>query len=363
MWLNRALCETTNPPWRDRFPEIDSRAAAERIAGMVQRTPIVRFPDAWSPDGLEVHGKLECRQETGSFKSRGALNNILQLTDDERARGVVASSSGNHGRALAWAAKRAGVPATIVMPEDAYPNKIEACRAEGAEVVLASDRWRADEIVEELADPKGERRLVWVHPYDRDGTIEGAGTVGLEIAKEMTPAPDVVVLCVGGGGLSAGSALALRRDLGSNVVLLGAEPTGATAMATALREGEPVRLDEITSGVQGLTTPYAGARNVQICAAALDGALDVSDEAIFAAQKLLVSPDERHGWSGEVVEPAGAAALAVVRDNGFLDAVREVRALRGAPSEASTPLRVCVTISGGNPAPAQLASLRESVSR
>ncbi|MEM9378628.1 MAG: pyridoxal-phosphate dependent enzyme, partial [Planctomycetota bacterium] len=234
MWINEALGPSS---WTGVFPDVDSEEALRRISGSIERTPLVPLPGR-DTDALDLRGKLECRQVTGSFKARGALNNVLRLTDDERARGVVASSSGNHGRALAWAARRAGVPATIVMPRNAYPNKIEACRAEGAEVVLAPDRWQADVVAEDLA----REGRVWIHPYDRLGTIEGAGTVGLEIARDW-PEVDVVVLCVGGGGLSAGSALALRRTLGSDVVVLGAEPVGAAAMQAAMRAGGVVRLE------------------------------------------------------------------------------------------------------------------------
>ena len=130
------------------FEDIDFAAAAARIAAQVKRTPLLALP--CEDERIELRGKMENQQVTGAFKARGACNNIALLTAEERARGVVASSSGNHGRALAWAARCAGVPATIVMPQDAYPNKIEACRAEGAEVVLAKDRLDADVVTHVL---------------------------------------------------------------------------------------------------------------------------------------------------------------------------------------------------------------------
>ncbi|MEM9800218.1 MAG: pyridoxal-phosphate dependent enzyme [Planctomycetota bacterium] len=348
MWSNEALREA---PWEGAFPAIDFAAAAARIGDSIDRTPLLRLPG--SAEGLDLRGKMENRQVTGSFKARGALNNVLQLSADERAEGVVASSSGNHGRALSWAARRAGVPATIVMPKDAYPNKIEACRAEGAEVVLAPDRWQADVVAAELA----ESGKTWIHPYDRDGTIEGAGTVGVEIAEDW-PEVDVVVLCVGGGGLSAGSSLALRRALGARPVVLGAEPKGAAAMEAGLSAGKSVHLDAVTSAIQGLTTPFAGERNVRVCGAALDGVLTLTDEAIYAAQRTLVNDDAAAGWRAEVVEPAGAAAYAAVLDPRFESTVRAALARRTPVHDAGRPLRVAVTISGGNPAPAQLAALR-----
>ncbi len=337
--------------WAETYSEIDVEAAAKRIEGRVERTPLERLPHAAS--SLEIWGKMENRQATGSFKARGALNNLMELSDAERECGVVASSSGNHGQALAWAAKAAGARATIVMPKNAYPNKIEACRSHGAEVVLSEDRQLADVKAEELANGGA----VWVHPYDRAGTVEGAGTVGLEIAQDM-PEVDAVVLCVGGGGLSAGSSLALRRKLGSRVVIIGAEPIGAAAMATALAKGESVRLKEITSEIQGLTTIYAGHLNVAINGQALDAVITASDEDIYRAQKVLVNDDGAAGWSGETVEPAGAAAFAIARAEGFEDRLRALMKGRGLERADAPTLRVAVSISGGNPSPSQLAELR-----
>ncbi|QDV08906.1 Phenylserine dehydratase [Planctomycetes bacterium Poly30] len=348
MWTQSSALDQN---WAEAFPLIDVEAAARRIAGRVERTPLVPLP---SPTpALEILGKLENRQLTGSFKARGALNNVAQLREAERQRGVVASSSGNHGLALAWAASASGVLATIVMPKDAYPNKIEACRSHGAQVVLAEDRWSADDIAKELADSG----LVWIHPYDRAGTVEGAGTVGLEIAEDA-PELDAVVVCVGGGGLSAGTALALRRKLGHHVVIIGAEPEGAAAMEAALMRGESVRLATITSEIQGLTTPYAGHLNVAINSSALDAIMTVPDGEIYAAQRVLVNEDPAIGWAAETVEPAGAAAFAVVRASWFEPRLRQIMVARGIRRAAAPSLRVAVTISGGNPAPLQLAGLR-----
>lgn len=353
VWRNRSIGAQD---WDGLFPEIESAAASARIAGEVHRTAIVPLPRAAGDGPNQILGKMENRQVTGSFKARGALNNILTLTDEEKARGVVASSSGNHGRALAWAAARAGVRATIVMPENAYPNKIEACRAEGAKVVLSPTREDADETAAHLASPGGGGS-VWVHPYDRPGTIEGAGTVGLEIAEDAGEL-DAVILCVGGGGLSAGCALALRRARGGAVAILGAEPEGAAAMAEGLAKGESVRLPRISSDVQGLTTPYAGHQNVAVNLAVLDGIVTLNDDAIYAAQERLVNGDGAAGWEGEVVEPAGAAAFAAALDPRTDALIRSVLQERGSPRPEGVPLRIAVTISGGNPDPAQLASLR-----
>ena len=349
MWTQKSAMDQN---WAETYPEIDVEAAAARIEGKVERTALERLPHPTSSP-LEIWGKMENRQVTGSFKARGALNNLMELSASDRERGVVASSSGNHGQALAWAAKASGVRATIVMPKNAYPNKIEACRSHGAEVVLSEDRKLADVEAEALANAGA----VWVHPYDRAGTVEGAGTVGLEIARDM-PDVDAVVLCVGGGGLSAGSSLALRRALGPGVVIIGAEPTGADAMATALTKGESVHLQEITSEIQGLTTIFAGHLNVAINGQTLDAVMTVSDEEIYRAQRLLVNDDSTSGWKGETVEPAGAAAFAVARGDGFELRLRELMKGRGLERAEAPSLRVAVSVSGGNPSPSQIAELR-----
>jgi len=319
------------------FDHIDIDAAAARLEGVVRRTPLEPF--ASGDERVELRLKLENRQLTGSFKCRGAWNQLSQLGEAERAAGVIATSSGNHGRALAWAAKEAGVAATIVMPADAYPNKIAACRELGAEVVLGEDRAAAEAICRERVDAGA----VLIHPFDAERTIQGAGTVGLEIARDW-PEVEVVVLPVGGGGLIAGSSLALRRELGDRVRVFGVEPSGAPSMSLGLEAGGPVVLERITTEVQGLCPLSSGVLNIQICRETLDGVLHVEDEQVFAAQRQLVA-------AGEVVEPAGAAAAALVFEGRL---PLELVASRG-PED---PLRVAAVVSGGNPAPDQLAAIR-----
>ncbi len=330
--------------WR-RFAHIRIAEAAARLAGVVRRTPIVAIERRTSDDPrIELRAKLECRQETGSFKARGAWNQISQLSPAERRAGVVCASSGNHGKALAWAAQRAGVPATIVMPANAYPNKIQACRDHGAEVVLAPTREQAD--VECATRVKAGWTLV--HPYDSERTIQGAGTVGLEIAEQW-PEVDVVVVPVGGGGLVSGTSLALRQTLGDRVFIVGAEPKGAPSLTRGLAAGKPELLEKIESKVQGLTPLYSGQINIDIARAAVDAVVLFDDEAAFAGQKRLVA-------QGEVAEPAGAAAVGLV-----LAGLLPARILEGR--SASRPLRVVAVVSGGNPDPTQLESVRAEVER
>jgi threonine dehydratase len=332
---------TADSPWK-RFDSIRIADAAERVRGVVTRTPLQ--PLESGDPRIELRGKLENRQVTGSFKARGAWNQMSQLSAAQKAAGVVCASSGNHGKAVAWAAERAGTPATIVMPKNAYPNKIAACRAHGAEVVLADTRELADQICAERV--AAGRTLV--HPYDAERTLQGAGTVGLEIAEDW-PEVEVVVVCVGGGGLVSGSSLALRQTLGGRVKIFGAEPSGAPSLSRGVAAGKPVHLPDITSRVQGLTPTYSGQINVDVCRATLDGIVLLDDEQIFAAQAELVR-------QGETVEPAGAAAFAAVRARRLPEALFAGR-------EARNPLRVAVVVSGGNPDPAQLESVRAQVAR
>lgn len=317
---------------------ISFAAAAERLRGVVRRTPLVPFDVG--DERIELRLKLECLQETGAFKARGAWNQISQLSAAERAAGVVTVSSGNHGKALSWAAQRAGVRCTVVMPADAYRNKIEACREFGAEVVLGETRAQC----EILCAERVAAGATLVHPYDAARTIEGAGTVGLEIAEEW-PEVDVVVVPVGGGGLLAGSSLALRQTLGSRLLIVGCEPEGAPSMKLSLERGHAVALERITTKVQGLCPPHSGKLNTEICGRTVDSVVLMSDPQIYAAQAELVL---RGGWT---VEPAGACSVAVV-----LQGKLPQLALRGR--SISNPVRVVAVVSGGNPDPDQLARLR-----
>jgi threonine dehydratase len=328
----------SSPPSPAPIDRIRVREAAARLEGVARRTPLVRF--ASGDPRVDLRLKLECEQETGSFKVRGAWNQICRLDATGRAAGVIATSSGNHGKALAWAARRAGVQATIVMPADAYPNKIQACRDLGAEVLLGRDRIHA----EELCAERVASGATLVHPYDSERTIQGAGTVGLEIAEDW-PEVEVVVFPVGGGGLIAGSSIALRAELGPRVRIVGAEPEGAPTLTLALEQGRPVPLREITTSVQGLCPLSAGELNTAVCLQTVQAMRALDDGTILAAQAVLV---KRGGWT---VEPAGAAAAAVVLDRHLPGEWLEGRS-------ASNPLRVVAVISGGNPDPEQLESIR-----
>lgn len=302
----------------------------------MRETPLVGF--ASGDERIELRLKLENQQVIGAFKARGAWNQISQLSEAQRAAGVVATSSGNHATALAWAAARAGVPCTVFMPADAYPNKIESCRSHGARLELKQGREAAEAGCAEAV----AAGATLIHPYDARATIEGAGTVGLEIARQW-PQVEVCVFPVGGGGLIAGSSLALRRELGGAVRVIGVEPAGAASMKLGLKAGHQVALEQITTAVQGLCPIDSGVRNIDICAHTVDAMLTLEDATIFAAQRHLIVEG---GWT---VEPAGAAAAAAVF-YGALSAAPEGRT-------AADPLRVVAVISGGNADPSQVERL------
>ena len=321
-----------------RFRPEEIAAAADRLQGVTVPTPLRPWP---SGDPLiELRLKLENRQEVKAFKARGAWNQIAQLSTEEKRVGVVAASSGNHGQAVAWAAKRAGVAATIVMPEDAYPNKIAACRAHGANVVLTDSREAADDVV---AERVAEGRIL-IHPFDAERTVYGAGTVGLEIAREW-PEVEVVVFPVGGGGLIAGSSLALRSVLGDSVKVVAVEPAGAPNLTLGLAASRPIA-PQIDTVVQGLCPVAIGHLNLAICQATVDHVLLLEDRVILDSQRELV-------LGGEVVEPAGAAAPAAVLAGMIPETWTRSR-------DKEDPLRVAAVVSGGNPDPSQLDQIRSS---
>lgn len=328
----------------DPLASIDIPAAARRLEGVVERTPLRPFPGEVPDPRVELRLKLECEQLVRAFKARGAWNQVSQLDARQRAAGVVATSSGNHATALAWAAHRAGVKATVYMPQDAYPNKIAACRSHGAEVVLCPTRAACEQACAEAV----ARGATLVHPYDALRTIEGAGTVGLELLAQW-PEVEVVVVPTGGGGLLSGVAMAVRgargRAVPSPVTIIGVEPAGAPKMTRALAKGEVVHLERIETKVQGLCPPHVGRLTLEAVRRHVDQVETLDDAPILAAQRRLVLEG---GWT---VEPAGAAAVALV-----LAGKLPARLLEGR--SAANRLRVAAVVSGGNPDPAQLEAVR-----
>ena len=228
------------------------RAAHVRIAPYLVRTPLLRLPALDDALGCEVYVKAECMQRTGAFKLRGAMNKILTLTDAERVRGFVAASSGNHGRAVAYAAQRFGTHACIVMPRTAPPVKQAAIRALGAELVLCEASERFDVAARLCA----ERGATMVPPFNDPLVMAGQGTVGLEIL-EQCPALDALVVPVSGGGLIGGVSTAVKA-LAPRVRVFGAEPAALPRYRESLRAGHPVRVEQKRSVADALVAQRPG---------------------------------------------------------------------------------------------------------
>jgi threonine dehydratase len=285
-------------------------AARERIAGRVHRTPLLssataaRFLAAAGGPRIaddRLYLKAEHLQKTGSFKARGMTNRIATLDADQRARGAITMSAGNAGQAYAWAGHEAGVPITVVMATNANPTKVEACRGYGAEVVLEGTHvGEAFAALERIRDARG---LTFVHPFDDTAVVAGHGSVGLEVLEDL-PDVDVVVVGVGGGGLISGVAAAIRERRPA-VRVYGVEPTDAAAMTLAFEAGSPVQIQPRTVA-DGLAAPFAGNLTLAMCRRYLEGIVILTDAEIlsgvrFAAERMK-----------QVLEPAGAAALAAV---------------------------------------------------
>ena len=306
----------SRPP-RDAMPDVpafaDVEAAARRIAPHVRRTPVVTSPDLDREAGAEVAFKCENLQRAGAFKFRGAANAVLSLSGPEAAGGVSTHSSGNHGAALALAARLRSIPAVVVMPAGAPRVKRRAVESFRGEVVGCEPTLAAREAaLREVVRQRGGRV---VHPYDDFHVIAGQGTAALELIDDPKPAPwcdpltgplDAVIVPVGGGGLLGGSALVgARRGLR----VFGAEPAGADDAMRSLRAGRIVPVEAPDTIADGLRTSL-GERGFAIIRREVEDVLTVSEDAILAAMRLL--------WERTklVVEPSGAVPLAALLEHG-----------------------------------------------
>ena len=278
------------------------RAARERLRGVAVQTPVDRSRALSSICGEEVFVKCENLQRTGSFKIRGAYNRIVQLDESERAAGVVAASAGNHAQGVALAASLAGIEATVYMPESASLPKAEATKRYGAHVVLEGhDFGAAFKAAEEHAARTG---ATFVHPFDHPHVIAGQGTIGCEISEQMSQVGTVVVP-IGGGGLIAGIAAAIKA-LHPSARILGVQASGAASFPRSLAQGSPVTLDSMSTIADGIAANRPGDLTLAHVAELVDDVVCVSDDAIAEA---LVMTAERMKL---VLEPAGAAGVAAV---------------------------------------------------
>jgi threonine dehydratase len=304
------------------------RAAAAALEGVALRTPLIEAPRLAERLGVPVWLKCEQWQPIGAFKVRGAWTAVTRLPEAARSKGVIAHSSGNHGRAVAWVARRLGTRAVIVMNDNAPPIKVAAVRAEGAEVVLV-DRYIRQKTAEELAGREG---LAMIPPFEHPDVILGQATCALEILDQR-PEVSALLVPVGGGGLLGGSCVAAAA-LGSAAELIGVEPEGAAKLTAALAAGNPVALPATASIADGLLPVALGQIPWTHIGQRVHRALRIPDEAIGAAVRFLFQS------MGLRVEPSGAVAVA---------------ALLEGPYRPSGP--VAAILSGGNVDPDLFARL------
>ncbi len=288
----------------------DIYQARENIGGIIHHTPMFTSTSLNKLTGMKHYLKAENLQKTGSFKSRGAANKVNSL-DSQESNGVITVSSGNHGQATAYVAGALGIPAVIMVPEEVPRPKIEAARSYGAEVIVEGSLNDLDEIIGRAIFIASERNLDIVHPFDDPLIISGQGTMGLEILEDL-PDIDVVIVPVGGGGLIAGVAAAIKLSR-PDVLVYGVGPHGACSVERCFGEKEPVQLTDMAETIaDGIRTPVCGHFTLPVINEFVEDVITVTDEEIITSLRLI--------WERckLVVEPAGAVALAALL-NGKLD--------------------------------------------
>ncbi|MGW0160159.1 threonine ammonia-lyase [Mycobacterium sp. NPDC003323] len=295
-------------------------AAAERLAPVIRQTPVVASRALSERTGGQVWLKCENLQRTGSFKPRGAYNRIANLTPEERARGVVAASAGNHAQGVAWAATELGIESTVFMPENAALPKLVATKAYGSRVHLAGANLA--ESLDAAGEFAAETGAVLIHPFDHVDIVAGQASVGIEIVRQI---PDVATILVptGGGGLIAGIAAAVHH-LAPQVKVIGVQAEGAAAWPGSLAAGQPTRAP-VSTMADGIAVPVPGQVPFEVVRAHVEAIHTVSEEMLSRALLLCLERAKL------LVEPAGAAAVA---------------ALMTGELQPTGP--VCAVLSGGN---------------
>jgi threo-3-hydroxy-L-aspartate ammonia-lyase len=307
------------------------QAASARLAGIVHRTPLITSTTLNAKAGATVYLKAEPFQRGGSFKFRGAYNRLSLLSPEERERGVVAYSSGNHGGAVALAASILGIHAVIVVPETGSPAKLAAIEGYGAELRRYHPAREEREVV--AAALAEERSLTMIRPFDDYDVMAGQGTLGIELA-DQADGLDLVLVPIGGGGLAAGVSTAVKA-LTPGTAVIGVEPSGADDTARSVRAGHRVRLDAVRTIADGLLAAQPGELTFEVNRRLLDDVVTVDEADIVAAMGFCFSRLK------VVVEPSGAVPLAAL--------------LAGVvPGDGR---RIAVVLSGGNIAPADFAAL------
>lgn len=296
--------------------------AKKNIQDSVRKTPILKCPKLGAKIGCEVFFKLENLQQTGSFKLRGALNKIAHLTEEEKKCGVIASSAGNHAQGVALGATAKGIKSTIVMPEGAPLSKIRATKEFGAEVVLHGEVY--DNAYQKALEIQKETGAIFLHPFDDEYVIAGQGTIGLEILEQLENV-DVVLVPIGGGGILAGIATAIK-SIKPEVRVIGVEAAGAASMTAALAKGECCDITSCSTIADGIAVRKVGCKTLELVKKYVDEVVTVSDEEIVQAIFYLLEKSKL------VAEGAGASTVAAL--------------LAGKISAPGK--NICAVISGGN---------------
>jgi threonine dehydratase len=323
----------TTPAHRIRIPIEDFEAARARVSAHAYHTPLLTSRLLSEQTGFDIRLKAEIFQRTGSYKIRGPLNKLPQLTDEQRARGVICSSAGNHAQGVALAAKIHGVRAVVVMAENATLSKIAATRAYGAEVILHGQIW--DEANEKMKQLAAEHGYTVIHPFDDLQLITGQGTLGLEVYDDF-PQADVVIVPIGGGGLISGVSTALKAR-NPNIRIIGVESSDGPAMKRSIEAGCVITLGEIRCIIDGLRVKRVGEHNFRIVRDYVDQIVTLPDTEIFEAMLWIMSRAKL------VVEGAAAAPVA---------------ALLGGLIAAPPGSKVVCVLSGGNVNLDQLRGLK-----
>ncbi len=311
----------------------DFEQARARVAPHTYHTPMLTSRSLSAATGFEVRLKAELFQKGGSYKVRGPTNLIAQLSDEERSRGVICSSAGNHSQGVAIAARQYGVQAVVCMAENATPSKIAATEGYGAQVVLHGNIW--DEANERALELVEERGLTYVHPFDDPRLIAGQGTVGLEIMDDF-PGADIIVVPIGGGGLISGVSMAVK-SINPDIRVIGVESSGAPAMKLSVEAGHRITLDEVHCVIDGLTVKRVGENTRSVVSRFVDDIVTLPDEQIFEAVLWLMARAKL------VAEGAAAAPVAALLHD-----------LIDAPPGS----KVVAVLSGGNLDVEQLRGMR-----
>ncbi len=299
----------------------------------IHHTPLLTSQNLSERTGFDVRLKAELFQKTGSYKIRGPLNKFTFLSAEEKSRGVVCSSAGNHAQGVALAARIHGIKAVVCMAANATPSKIEATRAYGAEVVLHGSIW--DEANDKAKELVAERGYTYIHPFDDMQLINGQGTVGLEIVRDW-PEVDVVVVPIGGGGLISGVSMAVK-SFNPKIRVIGVESAGAPGMKKSVEAGHVVTLDAVDCIIDGLRVKRVGEQTHEVVSRFVDEIVILPDEQIFEAVVWLMQ------YVKVVPEGAAAAAVGALLQN-------LIKVPRGS--------RVVCVLSGGNVNLDQLRGLR-----